>query len=154
MNLREKSCMLAGEILEATGKVKKGEGKKAAERIIDSGKAFAKLQEIVELQGGSKRLDVSDLPTAKYTHTVVAETTGRVYHIDNRMISKIARAAGAPNDKSAGVLLLCGRGDKIEKGKPIFEIHSDSEANLDFAIKALEGWEVVELEKTVLSSVG
>ena len=78
---------------------------------------------------------------------------GRVFHIDNRMISKIARAAGAPNDKVAGVRLLCERGDKVRRGDPLFEIHSDSETKMDFAIKALEGWAGVELEKSVLSRI-
>lgn len=152
LDLREKSCMLAGEILESCGKAKKGEGRRIADRLIENGKALAKFNEIVELQGGRKP-SVSDLPAAKYSHTVAAEATGRIYHIDNKMISKIARAAGAPNDKSAGVLLLCERGDRVKKGDALFEIRADSEAKLDFAIKALEGWEVVEFEKTVFSKV-
>jgi len=152
-DLRDKSCRLAAEILEMAGKVKKGRGFDVASGILDSGKAIAKFQEIVELQGGGKSLRLDDIPVAKHRHTVVAEANGRVYHIDNRMISKIARAAGAPNDKVAGVKLLCERGDKVRRGDPLFEIHSDSETKLDFAIKALVGWEGVELEKTVLSRV-
>lgn len=152
-DLHDKSCLMAGEMLEAAGKVKKGQGTKVAEGLIESGKALAKFQEIVELQGGRPRIKADDLQSAKYRHTVTAETAGRVYHIDNKMISKIARAAGAPNDKAAGVLLMCERGDKLKRGDPVFEIHSDSEAKLDFAIKALEGWEGVELEKTVFSKV-
>ena len=97
---------------------------------------------------------MSDLPVAAYKHKVIAEKEGRVYHIDNRMISKIARAAGAPNDKSAGIFLCCQRGDVVKRGNALFEIHSNSPARLDFAIKALEGWEPIELQKTVLSSVG
>jgi AMP phosphorylase len=152
-DLREKSCRLAGEILEMAGKVKKGKGFDVASGIIDNGRAFAKFQEIVELQGGKAHVRLEDVPTAKHVHTVVAENDGRVYHIDNRMISKIARAAGAPNDKVAGVRLLCERGDKVRRGTPLFEIHSDSETKIDFAIKALEGWAGVELEKTVLSRI-
>ena len=152
-DLRDKSCRLAGELLEMAGKVKRGSGFEAASGIIDSGKAIAKFQEIVELQGGKKGIALRDVPEARHKHTVKAEADGRVYHIDNRMISKIARAAGAPNDKVAGVKLLCERGDKVHKGDPLFEIHSDSETKLDFAIKALIGWEGVELEKTVLSRI-
>jgi AMP phosphorylase len=152
-DLRDKSCRLSGELLEMTGKAAKGKGFEAAERILASGAALRKFQEIVELQGGKRGVKASDVPVAKHRHTVEAEKDGRVFHIDNKMISKIARAAGAPNDKVAGVLLMCERGDKIKRGQPLFEIHSDSEAKLSFAIKALEGWEVVELEKTVLSKV-
>jgi AMP phosphorylase len=152
-NLREKSCMLAGDLLERTGKARKGRGKQIAEQLLQSGKALAKFQEIVELQGGSAKIRANDLPSAKYKYTVTADADGRIYHIDNRLMSKVARAAGAPNDKASGVLLLGGRGDKVKKGDPLFEIHANSELCLDFAIKALEGWNGVELEKTVFSKV-
>jgi len=133
--------------------VKKGRGYNVAELLISNGKALSKFQEIVELQGGRKGVTIADVPEAKHKHAVKAEHDGRVYHIDNKMISKIARAAGAPMDKEAGVLLKCERGDKVRKGDTLFEIHSNSEGNLSFAIKALEGWEGVELEKVVLSEI-
>jgi AMP phosphorylase len=152
-DLRDKSCRLAGEMLEMTGKVKKGNGFGVASGILDSGKAMEKFQEIVELQGGRGRISLRDVPEARHKYAVTADTDGRVFHIDNRMISKIARAAGAPNDKVAGVKMLCERGDKVKRGQLLFEIHSDSETKLDFAIRALEGWEGVELEKTVLSRI-
>ncbi len=152
-DLRSKSCELAGALLELSGKVKKGRGVEVAEGIISSGKALSKFQEIVELQGGKKKISLQDIPQAKHKYEVRAEAAGRVFHIDNRMVSKIARAAGAPNDKVAGILLACERGDKVKKGDVLFEIHSDSETKLDFAIKALEGWSPIELEKSILSSI-
>ncbi len=151
-DLKDKSCQLAGSLLELAGKAKKGTGTAAAQRLIESGKALAKFREIVELQGGKKNIKISDVPVANYKHKVLAEKDGKVSHIDNKMVSKIARAAGAPNDKAAGVLLCCERGDKVKKGDVLFEIHSTSETKLDFAIKALEGWEAVELQKVVLGS--
>lgn len=152
-DLRDKSCQLAGALLEMAGKVKKGRGADVANEIISSGKALSKFQEIVELQGGKQKVKSSDVPAAKYKHEVCAGHDGRIYHLDNRMLSKVARAAGAPNDKEAGVLLLRERGDRVRQGDVLFEIHSDSETKLDFAIKALEGWEPVELRKVVLSSI-
>ncbi|MCX8197590.1 MAG: AMP phosphorylase [Candidatus Micrarchaeota archaeon] len=153
-DLREKSCRLAGELLEMAGKVPKGRGFSAAQSILSSGKALAKFREIVELQGGKKNVKIGDVPAAAYKHKVVAQSQGRIFHIDNKMLSKVARAAGAPNDKAAGVLLCCERGDSVKKGDVLFEIHSNSETKLDFAIKALEGWEPVELRKVVLGTVG
>ena len=152
-DLRDKSCQLAGTLLEMTGKVKKGRGASVADEILVSGRALEKFREIVELQGGKPNIQVSDVPVAKYKYEVKAEHDGRIYHVDNKMISKVARAAGAPNDMAAGVLLLHERGDRVKKGDVLFEIHSDSETKLDFAIKALEGWEPVELRKVVLSSI-
>lgn len=152
-DLHDKSCQLAGALLELSGKVKKGRGYPVAVQLVKSGKALSKFREIVELQGGKKNIKTSDLQTARYKHEVLADKEGRVFHIDNKMISKIARAAGAPNDKDAGVLLVCERGDRVKKGDVLYEIHSSSEAKLDFAIKALEGWSAVDLERTVLSSM-
>ncbi|MFA6489886.1 MAG: AMP phosphorylase [Candidatus Micrarchaeia archaeon] len=151
-DLRDKSCQLAGSLLEMTSKVKKGRGAQVADELITSGKALEKFREIVELQGGKPNIQVSDVPDAKYKYDVKAEHDGRIYHIDNKMISKVARAAGAPNDHAAGVLLKRERGDRVKKGDVLFEIHSDSETKLDFAIKALVGWEPVELRKVVLDS--
>lgn len=151
-DLRDKSFQLAGSLLELSGKVKKGRGNAVAAQLVTSGKALAKFREIVEMQGGVKNVKITDVPVAKYKHEVLAEKDGRVSHIDNKMVSKIARAAGAPNDKAAGVLLLCERGDRVKAGDVLFEIQSTSETKLDFAIKALEGWEAVELQKVVLSS--
>jgi AMP phosphorylase len=153
-DLREKSCQMAGALLEMSGKVRRGRGFDVAEGIISSGKALEKFREIVELQGGKRNIKLADIPVAHYKHRVVAQSAGRVFHIDNKMISKVARAAGAPNDKAAGILLCCERGDRVKKGDTLFEIHSDSETKLDFAIRALEGWEPVELRKVVLGSIG
>jgi len=152
-DLRDKSCQLAGSLLEMSGKVRRGRGFDVADGIISSGKALEKFREIVELQGGKHNVKMADVPVAHYKHEVKAETSGRIFHIDNKMISKVARAAGAPNDKAAGLLLCCERGDRVKKGDTLFEIHSDSETKLDFAIKALEGWEPVELRKVVLGSI-
>lgn len=153
VDLRDKSCQLAGALLELTGKVKKGRGIPMAEQILRSGKALSKFREIVELQGGKHNVKLSDISVARYKHEVRAEKDGRIFHIDNRMVSKIARAAGAPNDHEAGVLLVCERGDRVKKGDVLYEIHSSSESKLSFAIKALEGWSAVDLERTVLSSM-
>lgn len=152
-DLRDKSCQLAGALLEMSGKVKKGRGFDVASGLIDSGKALSKFREIVELQGGKKNVKLADVPVAGYKYKVRAPQAGQIYHIDNKMLSKLARAAGAPNDKAGGVLLCCSRGDRVRKGDTLYEIHSDSETKLDFAIRALEGWEPVELRKVVLSSI-
>lgn len=152
-DLRDKSCQLAGSLFELSGKVKKGRGYAVAEQMLTSGKALSKFQEIVELQGGRPKVNVSDVPVAAYKYEYRAEHDGRVFYVDNRLITKVARAAGAPNDKEAGILLHCEKGDKVKRGEVLFEIHSNSETKLDFATKALEGWEPIELQKIVFSSM-
>jgi len=125
-----------------------------AQHIIQSGKALKKFKEIVEWQGGdARKLSSSSIQLAKYKHRITAQRSGRISHLDNKMLARVARAAGAPLDKEAGIYLYCEKGDMIGKGDPIMDIYSNSERKLDIAIKVLEGYEPVELEKVVLDSL-
>lgn len=152
-DLLDKSCQLAGAILELTGKATKGEGYDVALSLIKSGKAYAKMREIIEAQGGNPNVRVDDIPVGQYREKITAKKDGRVEHVDNKMVSKIARAAGAPKDRGAGVILHCEHGDKVKEGDVLFEIVAESEAKLDFAIKALEAWPVIDLERVILGRV-
>jgi len=152
-DLRDKSCQLAGTALELCGKVEKGKGYKVAQELLKNGKALAKMREMIDAQGGNGKVKVDDLPLGKYNYKVLAPKSGRVSHVDNKAISRVAKAAGAPTDKGAGLFLFCEQGDKVERGEPLFEIYAESEAKLDFAIKALEVWEAVELQKVILGSM-
>lgn len=152
-DLRHKSLIIAGKIFELAGKVEKGGGYQAAEHFIDSGKALAKMKEVIELQGGNPKVRSDEMPIGQYKYEVKAERQGKISHIDNKTISKIARIAGAPGDKGAGVHIYRLKGDRVEPGDLLFTIHSESEAKLDFAIKALENLEPVEMQRMLLETV-
>ncbi|MBI5159030.1 AMP phosphorylase [Candidatus Micrarchaeota archaeon] len=153
VDLMDKSCQLSGALLELAGKVEKGAGYEVALSLIKSGKAYNKMREIIEAQGGNANVRIDDIPVGKFRHEVVAEQDGRVENVNNKMISHIARAAGAPKDKGAGVILHCEHGDKVKKGDVLFEIISENDAKLSFALKALAAWPVVELQKVILGKV-
>ncbi|HAU1639079.1 TPA: thymidine phosphorylase family protein [Legionella pneumophila] len=127
-DLREKSLTLAGTVLEFSSTVPPGSGQSIAKQLLDSGEAFKKFQAICEAQGGMRELTV-----ARFTHPMVAEKAGKVSLIDNRMLAKIAKLAGAPKSKSAGVDLHVHVGDQVEKGQPLFTIHSESSGELTYA---------------------
>lgn len=152
-DLRHKSLIIAGKIIELSGKVEKGKGYDVAEHFIDSGKALEKMKEIIELQGGNPNVKSSDIPIGQYKYEVKVEHGGKISHIDNKTISKIARIAGAPGDKGAGIMLHRLKGDRVESGDVVFTIYAESEAKLDFAIKALENLEPIELQKMLLDTV-
>jgi AMP phosphorylase len=152
-DLRHKGLLMAGKLLELSGKVERGRGYTVAADLIKSGKAMAKFREIIELQGGDPKVKPSDLPIGKYTHAVTSDVSGSIFHIDNKVMSKVARIAGSPRDKGAGVLIHRIRGDRVEKGDKLFTIYSQSEANLDFAIKALNDLEPIEMRKMLLGSL-
>ncbi len=152
-DLRHKSLIVAGKAIELTGKVEKGKGYEVAEHFLENGKALAKMREIIGLQGGNPKLKSDDMPIGQYKYEVKAERGGKISHIDNKAISKICRIAGAPGDKGAGVYLYRLKGDHVEPGDVLFTIHAESETKLDFAIKALEGLEPMEMQKMLLDTV-
>ncbi|MDD5022893.1 MAG: AMP phosphorylase [Candidatus ainarchaeum sp.] len=149
-DLRHKSCLLAGKLIELCGKAKKDEGYKIAEDLIKSGKALKKLKEIVELQGGDPKISSGDIEIGKYSHTVYATRHGKIHHIDSKTISKLCRLAGAPMDRGAGVYLYKSKGETVRKGDKLFTLYSNSKSKLGFATKALNDLEPIEMRKFIL----
>ena len=135
VDLANKSLDLSGVLLELSGKVSKGEGRKLAEKILNSGKAKRKMAEIIKLQGGNPKIKASDIKVGEHTFEVLSESKGRVKHIDSRLISRVARAAGAPRDKGAGVYLHVGVGDKVAVNQTLYTVYSEIEDKLREAIK-------------------
>jgi len=152
-DLRHKSVLMAGKLLELCGKVGPGKGYGAAESLISTGKAYNKFMEIIEAQGGNPKVKIDDIAIGKHSHTVKSKVSGDIFHIDNKSISKIARIAGAPKMKEAGVLLHKTRGDRVEIGDSLFTIYSDREDLLTYAIKALEKLDPVEMRRMLLGTM-
>lgn len=136
-DLREKSIHIATEMLNMIH-VKNAENKVL--EALDSGKAYKKFLQIVMLQGGKKNIQ---LRYAKKSKEIKAEKNGKVIIINNRGISKVARTAGAPEDKAAGLYLRVKRNDKVRKGQVLFTIYSDSADKLNMATKAVKENETI-----------
>lgn len=128
-DLRDRALTLASNIIEFSPDVTEGEGLKIATEILDSGKAWKKFQAICEAQGGMRKI-----PQARYTHPYKSEKTGVVAVIDNRRISWLAKLAGAPNSKAAGVDLHVKLGWKVKKGDVLFTIHAESPGELEYVL--------------------
>lgn len=132
-DLRERSLELAGYALEFSNTVIKGTGKEIAASILDSGIAWKKFQAICEAQGG-----MYEPTTAKYQHVVTAKNSGQVVAIHNRHLARVAKLAGAPQSKAAGIELLTPLNTLIEKGQPLFIVYSETPGELAYAINYLE----------------
>ena len=128
-DLREKSLQLAGRILEFDPDVRGGAGYKLASDILDSGRALEKMQSMMKAQG--KREE--PLFPGKLKYTVTAPDSGIIEVIDNFKMARIARLAGAPMDKQAGVDLHKKLGDKVNKGDALYTIHAEFMADFNFA---------------------
>jgi thymidine phosphorylase len=128
-DLRQKSLQLAGRIIEFDPDVRGGQGYAIARDILESGRACTKMNNIIKAQGEKE----IDLHPGKLCHQVLADHDGIITHIDNFQTAKIARIAGAPMDKKAGVDLFKKLGDKVSKGEPLFQIHAEFPADFKFA---------------------
>ena len=57
-----------------------------------------------------------------------------VANIDNRVLAKIAKLAGAPNAKAAGLEFYTPLGTQVETGTPLFTVHAESRGELAYAL--------------------
>jgi putative thymidine phosphorylase len=133
LDLRKKAICMAGLLLEMTGKYKRGEGKKEALRLLESGAAFKKMNEIIKIQGKQKVM-----PLAEQRYSVRSGKSGKIRNIDNEVIAKIARVAGAPKDKGAGMFIFKKVKDKVKKGEILYTVYAENEFNMGLAKEFLK----------------
>jgi len=129
LDLRQKSLRLAGRILEFDPDVRGGDGYSIARDILDSGRALTKMNAIIDAQG---RRPVA-LSVAKRRFDVVSPTSGVVVAIDNLQMARIARYAGAPMEKGAGVDLFHKVGGQVKAGEVLYRVYSEYPADESFA---------------------
>jgi len=103
--------------------------------ILKSGKANQKMREIIEAQGGNSNVKPEEIPIGDKKEVLLAAHDGYVINIDNACINAIARAAGAPRDKGAGLRVMLKEGRKVSKNEPILEIYAKHETKLDDALR-------------------
>jgi thymidine phosphorylase len=73
-------------------------------------------------------------PVAPYREPVLASRAGRIAAIDNRRLAKVAKLAGAPDDKAAGVELHVGLGAAVTAGEPLYTVHSNAPGELAYSL--------------------
>ena len=129
-DLRQKSLRLAGRVLEFDPDVRGGNGYAIARDILDSGRALEMMNTIIKAQGAQR----NKFELGKLIHEVLSPADGVVVDIDNLQMANIARFAGAPMDKGAGVDLFKKLGDNVKKGEPLYRIHAQFPSDFNFAI--------------------
>lgn len=128
-DLRERSLFLAAKVMEYCCGHSAEEALLEAQKILDDGRALRKFEAICEAQGGMRELQFAPL-----TYVVSANKAGVVANIDNRLIARIAKLAGAPDSPAAGVDLHTPLGTEVEKGQPLFTIYASTNGELDHAL--------------------
>ncbi|NVM03865.1 MAG: thymidine phosphorylase [Candidatus Helarchaeota archaeon] len=150
-SLIEKSTDLAGILFEMSG-VEKGKGKSIAMDLLISGKALDKMKQIIEIQGGDPKI-LNEIPKSQHQETIECPRTGYVTQVDNSKLIKIARLAGAPEDKTAGIVIFGKRGDKIKKGSPLLKIYANNSKNLSKALDLALTSKPIKIEGMLLKQI-
>ena len=134
LDLERKCILMASEIFKMLGM---NNGRKKALEILNSGKAYSKMMEIIKAQNG-KLFNPDKIKLGKFIHDFKSNRKGIVKSIDNKIISRIARVAGAPNNKGAGIYLYKHIGSKVKKNEKLLTIYSESREKLKYAKDAVK----------------
>lgn len=148
-SLVEKTTSIAGILLEMAGRAVRGQGQELAKSILFSGKALKKFREIVEAQGGEPNIKVNDIEIGSHTFEWLAPADGWIVNIDNKAITKIAKAAGAPRDSKAGLQFIRKK-ESCKRGEPILRVHTSSEERLEAASDLLSRLNPITIEGMLL----
>ena len=128
-DLEKKAVMMADEIFKLTNT------KASAKELLDCGHAYKKFKEIIKAQKGNQNIVPEEITLGEYTHNLKSNKKGKIKEIDNKKISRLARLAGAPENKGAGVYLHKKLKDKINKRETILTIYAENKEKLNYAKK-------------------
>ena len=114
------------------------EGRRRAEAVVADGSALAAYERWVRAQGGDPDMDA--LPEAPFIREVFASRAGYVQQLAALPVGLAAvhlgggrRAKDDAIDPSVGVVCLKKRGDAVEDGEPLAEIHARDESSAETA---------------------
>jgi thymidine phosphorylase len=128
-DLRDRAVQLAGRILEFDPALQAGKGYARALELLASGAALAAMERLIAAQGPQTR----QFELGAHRFEVTAKQAGMITAIDCYRIARIARIAGAPLDKGAGIDLLHKVGARVRISDPLYRIHAVSATGLDYA---------------------
>jgi AMP phosphorylase len=145
-DLREKSLLVTTKLLHLLGEKNP---RSKAEDVLYSGKAWKKMQQIIKIQGGNPNITPENIKISKIKKDIVAYKSGRLIDTENLLLSRIARIAGAPRNKMAGIFLHKKLGEYVKKGEPLATVYAGSTGKLERAFSVPKLWkcEVEDLFK-------
>lgn len=132
-------CMTLGSCMLMVAEIAENEqqAREMLKEAVDSGKALDKLAELVEEQGGDKRMvyETDLLPKASSITPLLSEKDGYVEKIqcDEVGICSLILGGGRETkesviDLSVGIVLTKKVGSHVKAGEPLAYIHSNEEA--------------------------
>jgi len=128
--------------------IDRDEGRRRAEHAMADGSALETYERWVRAQGGDPD---RELPKAPFIREVFASRDGYVQRLAALPVGVAALHLGAgrrtkddPIDHSVGVICRKKRGDEVQEGEPLAEIHARDEATADDAADTVLGAYVID----------
>ncbi|MGI8607366.1 MAG: thymidine phosphorylase [Gaiellaceae bacterium] len=116
------------------------EGRRRAEEAVSSGAALERYETWIRAQGGDPNVEA--LPVAPVVRLVPALGSGHVGRIATTAVGVAALHLGAGRaakddviDHRVGIVCLAKRGDRVEEGDPVAEVHAADEAAAAAAVE-------------------
>ncbi|HYQ10660.1 MAG TPA: thymidine phosphorylase [Gaiellaceae bacterium] len=142
-DLRELVVAAATHLLELSDLgLEEDAARERATASLDDGTALEAYEHWILAQGGAP--DPALLPRAAVVREVVAPQGGFVRELRAREVAEVAMQLGAgrerkedPVDHAVGVVCRAKRGDRVEPGEPLAEIHARDDAAAESAGAAL-----------------
>jgi pyrimidine-nucleoside phosphorylase len=118
------------------------EGTQRAEKAIEDGSALEAYERWIEAQGGDPSPDV--LPEASVRRELAADRAGFVAAVSALGVGRAALELGAGRvtkedsiDHAVGIRCFAKRGDAVEPGQPLAEIHARNDASAERAAEQI-----------------
>ena len=105
------------------------------------------MREIIAAQGGNPAVKPDDLPVGAEMAEVRSEHAGKVIWLSTEDIVRIAREAGAPKEKGAGIVLHAKLGETVHKDDVLFEVYAERSSKLASALELARQLSPVVLTK-------
>jgi pyrimidine-nucleoside phosphorylase len=115
------------------------EGRAAATKALENGKAWEKFKQLIAVQGGDIAYieDPERLPKASLIEPIGSPRDGFIREVDARIVGETAVTLGAGRakksdliDPAVGIEVLCNVGDKVEQGQAVFRVHANQAEKL------------------------
>ena len=129
-DLARRAVVLAGAALEMGGRAPAGQGESLAHATLNSGAALARFERICQAQGGMR-----EIPRAAIRRPLLAPHPGRLTQINNRKLARLAKLAGAPDAKVAGIDMHVRLGDEVAPGQPLLTLHAGAPGEAAYAFE-------------------
>ena len=140
------SVYLAANMLYLAGKGSLSKCKEMALNALESGNAFNKFKEMVEMQGGDIGVleDYNKFPKARFSKDIISNGAGNIISINAEKcgLASVALGAGRATkeskiDFSAGIVFNKNMGDHVNKDDLIATLYSSSKEKLKEGEKLL-----------------